>query len=88
MFPEPPATPPTAPCQADTRRWHTASRWYFAAIVRDLLGDWTVVRRWGGRTNQLHGQIIEVVDSYPAARRRLDELDMERQKRQYKTQPL
>lgn len=69
--------------RSDIRRWQTPSRWYSAAIVRDLLGDWTVVRRWGGRANRLHGQIIEVVDDYQTACRRLDELDLERQKRQY-----
>lgn len=78
-----PTTGFPAPYQADIRRWYTPSRWYYAAIVRDLLGDWTVVRRWGGRNNQLYGQMIEVVANYQAAYHRLDMLDSERRKRQY-----
>lgn len=56
-------------------------RWYEASIVYDLLGDWTVVRRWGGRKNRLNGHLVEVVADYEAACRRLDAIDAERRKR-------
>ena len=69
------------PYQSEALRWETATRWYEASIIRDLLGDWTVVRRWGGRTNRLNGRLIEVVADYEAACRRLNEIDAERRSR-------
>ncbi|SEO99739.1 hypothetical protein [Nitrosovibrio sp. Nv6] len=32
-------------------RWETAQRWYEVELVRDLIGDWVVVRRWGSKAS-------------------------------------
>lgn len=42
-------------------RWETVSRWYEVDLMRDLLGDWVVIRRWGGKGSNRHGQKTELV---------------------------
>ena len=69
------------PAEYAHRRWENPTRWYEALIVLDLLGDWTVVRRWGGRGSRLGNQLIEVVDDYPTAVTRVDKIDAQRRRR-------
>jgi hypothetical protein len=42
-------------------RWETARRWCEAELVRDLLGDWVLIRRWGGKASGRHGEKLAVV---------------------------
>lgn len=44
-------------------RWETARRWYEAELGQDLLGDWVVMRRWGGKGLRRHGEKPDVVHS-------------------------
>ena len=36
--------------------WLTESRYYHVSIISDLLGDWVLVRHWGGRHSRRGGQ--------------------------------
>jgi hypothetical protein len=38
--------------------WETAQRWYEVELVRDLLGDWVVVPRWGSKASRRYGELI------------------------------
>ena len=42
-------------------RWETQMRWYEAELFQDLLGDWVVLRRWGGKNSLRYGKKIDVV---------------------------
>lgn len=37
------------------RNWLTQTRYYQVMLTQDLLGDWVLVRGWGGRFND-HGR--------------------------------
>lgn len=62
-------------------RWETGSRWYEAMIIRDLLGDWTVLRRWGSRFTGRGGFMVEPVAGYLQACQRMERIDQERRRR-------
>lgn len=53
--------------QSEIVRWVSKDRWYHAYIVCDLLGDWTVVRQWGGLHNRRGGQKIDHVSCFVEA---------------------
>lgn len=36
--------------------WLTDARYYHVSLVNDLLGDWVLVRRWGGRRSRRGGE--------------------------------
>ena len=42
-------------------RWETEQRWSEVELVRDLLGDWVLVRRWGGKASRRYGELLHVV---------------------------
>ena len=67
--------------QSHVVRWENASRWYEACIICDLLGDWTVFRRWGSRSTGHGGFLVEPVAGYLQACQRMDEIDLERRRR-------
>jgi hypothetical protein len=39
---------------------------YTAILDRDLLGDWTVMQSWGGKSNQRGGGKVTPVESFEA----------------------
>ncbi len=55
----------------EARRWESDKRWYQALLIRDLFGQITVLRIWGGKQNQKHGQKTRVFASEAEARRYL-----------------
>ena len=42
------------------------TRIYTAILDRDLLGDWTVMQSWGGKSNQRGGGKVTHVESFEA----------------------
>lgn len=56
---------------AKTFTWLSDCRYYSVRVQRDLLGDWTMVKRWGGRGNNLGG---EEVSGYPTLAAVFDEV--------------
>jgi hypothetical protein len=62
-------------------RSETATRWYEADIVCDLLGMWTVVRSWGGKGSRHIGRKIHVVSNPAAGSAYIEELDRRRRRR-------
>lgn len=48
-----PAPPPHPEELIVSRRWTTNRRYYSAHVLKDLLGDWQLVRVWGGRGTRL-----------------------------------
>lgn len=67
--------------QGRTVRWETTDRWYEASIVRDLLDDWTVWRRWGSRHSTLGGSMVELAQGYDDACQRIKAIDRQRRAR-------
>lgn len=59
--------------QSHIVRWETDSRWHEACIICDLLGDWTVLRRWGSRFSSHGNFMVEPVFGYLEACRRMEE---------------
>ena len=66
-------------------RWETETRWYEAFVYRDLF-DLVVVQRWGGKSNQRHGELTSPVDSLIEANKMLTQIERRRQLRGYKRQ--
>ena len=60
-----------------------SERYYEADVLRDLLGDWTVVRVWGGLGTHRGGQRIGVRGSQADAERALAQVAKRRQQRGY-----
>jgi len=59
------------------------ARYYQAELVKDLLGDWTVVLCWGGLGSRRGGRRIQYVESYEAGLARLEAIGERRGKRGY-----
>jgi len=59
-------------------------RYYQADLVKDLFGDWTLVRAWGGVGTARGCRRITWVASEDEGLRKLAELDRRRQKRGYR----
>jgi hypothetical protein len=66
-----------------TMRWESARRYYKAHLFEDLLGDWVVVRAWGGKFNRLGGTSTEQVGGVEEGRALLKQISAEREKRRY-----
>jgi len=66
-------------------RWvhHEKARYYQAELVKDLLGDWTLVLCWGGLGSKRGGRRIQYVESYEAGLARLKAVGERRGKRGY-----
>jgi hypothetical protein len=41
--------------------WETAQPWCEVELVRDLLGDWVAVRRWGSKASRRYRELSHVV---------------------------
>lgn len=59
-------------------RWESDTRWYAADIQRDLFGDITIVRRWGGLHSKHCRMLVELADSVDAAEKRMQALHQRR----------
>ena len=59
------------------------TRWYEVWVFHDILGDITVVRKWGGKASRRENGMTEVAASPEEAMRRFDVLDEQRRKRFY-----
>ncbi len=63
------------------KRWETSSRWYEAELVHDLLGDWVVVRRWGGKGSKRHGEMTCLVENEAHGYQLIEQIHVVRTKR-------
>lgn len=66
-----------------SRRWSTARRYYSAHVLQDLLGDWQLVRAWGGQGTQLGRYSITPTATQADAIALLEHEDKRRRKRGY-----
>jgi len=55
-------------------RWETGERWYEAILTQDLLGDWIVLRVWGGKGSRRHGQKTDMVNSEADGRNLIEQI--------------
>ena len=55
-------------------RWESATRYYVVRVERDLLGDVTLLRAWGGRGSRRGNSLIDCVaeDQIDQALQRLE----------------
>ncbi len=58
-------------------------RYYRAWLMRDLLGDWVLVRAWGSTESRLGGVKQELMPDYALGKERLRRLDLRRRRRGY-----
>ncbi len=67
------------------RRWINATtrRYDQVELVRDLLGDWTVVQCWGGLGSRLGQRRIRYVPSQAAGLEHIDAISTQRRRRGY-----
>lgn len=62
-------------------RWETAQRWYEAELVRDLLGDWVLMRRWGSKTSRQHGELSHLVAGEAEGKQFIEKIHLVRLRR-------
>jgi len=62
-------------------RWETSQRLYEAELVQDLLGDWVVVRRWGGKGSHRYGQKMGFVSNETEGRQAIERIHRVRLRR-------
>lgn len=67
--------------QSNIVRWESTNRWYEASIICDLLGDWMVIRRWGGLRNRRGGHKIDHFPGYLEACSHMEMIDRRRRYR-------
>ncbi|NVZ11403.1 WGR domain-containing protein [Allochromatium humboldtianum] len=58
-------------------------RYYQVELLQDLLGDWTLVQRWGGIGSHLGGQRIVWVESPEAGLTRIKQIRDRRRQHGY-----
>lgn len=58
-------------------------RFYRVELVRDLLGDYVLVRSWGSLKNRVGGTKYEIVKNIEEGRNRILLITKRRQRRQY-----
>ena len=59
-------------------------RYYQAALVRDLFGDWVLVTAWGGLDSHLGKMASTAVESQADGQARMQALDRRRRQRGYR----
>ena len=62
-------------------RWETAQRWYRALLLEGLLGDWVVLRQWGGKGMKYHGEKTMVVNGIKEGLQILEKIHQNRLRR-------
>jgi len=55
-------------------RWESSQRWYEVILTQDLLGDWIVLRAWGGKDSHRHGQKTDLVSSEVEGRNLIEQI--------------
>ena len=63
--------------------WLTATRYYQVSLFTDLLGDWVLVRRWGGRNTRRGGEKTDWVQNPGAGRKAYHRVCAARRRRGY-----
>jgi hypothetical protein len=66
----------------ERRRWETATRYYETIVMRDLLGDCVLIKRWGGKFNRISGSKTAAVGA-ANVNRELGRIENERRARGY-----
>lgn len=66
-----------------TRYWQTEARWYRVDAHQDLLGDWVVMRIWGGRFNKRGNKKIDIARNKAAAFTLIKKIEVVRKRRGY-----
>jgi predicted DNA-binding WGR domain protein len=66
-----------------TRRWQTATRYYSAWVQCDLLGQWQLVRAWGGRGSRLGNAIVVPANDQAQALQMMADQAKRRMRRHY-----
>ncbi|SFU76923.1 hypothetical protein SAMN05216417_12814 [Nitrosospira multiformis] len=61
--------------------WETAQRWYEVELVRDLLDDWVLMRRWGSKTSRRCGELSHVVEGEAKGRQFIERIHLVRLRR-------
>jgi hypothetical protein len=56
-------------------RWETLERWYEVEVLYDLLGDWVVMRRWGGKGSDRHGKRTVLISDESEGQRIIEKVD-------------
>ncbi len=62
-------------------RWETAQRWYEVELVRDLLGDWILMRRWGSKASRRYGELCNLVAGEAEGRQFIERIHLVRLRR-------
>ena len=62
-------------------RWETLERWYEVEILYDLLGDWVVMRRWGGKGSERYGKITVLISNEAEGHQIIEKIDKVRRSR-------
>jgi hypothetical protein len=79
-----PADTVTRPLPQPTRlHFTTDTRMYTVALQQDLLGDWTVMQSWGGKSSQRGGGKVCHVASFEAGAELLERIAKRRQAHGY-----
>jgi hypothetical protein len=62
-------------------RWETAERWYEVEVLYDLLGDWVVMRRWGGKGSDRYCKRTVLISNESEGQRIIEKVDKVRRSR-------
>lgn len=64
-------------------RYETKTRYYCAAIYKDLIGHWVVATAYGGKFNRLGQMHVQPVADLDEGKAVLAEIDKKRRQRRY-----
>jgi hypothetical protein len=62
-------------------RCEPVQRWDEVELVRDLLGDWVVMRRWGSKASRRYGELSHVVEGEAEGRQFIEKIHLMRLRR-------
>ena len=68
-----------------TRQWQSDRRFYSVKLYQDLLGDVVIESRWGGRYNRLGGTSTLPVPNIEEGIKLLDQLHIDRLRKNYRS---
>lgn len=64
-------------------QWKSEERYYTIRLQRDLFGEWSLIKSWGGLRNKLGSYSIEICETYESAMETIRKTDLKRKKRHY-----
>lgn len=67
----------------NTWRWHSKYRYYTVRLQKNLFGEWTLIKSWGGLKNRLGNYSILTCSSLDEALRDVQNTNEVRSKRGY-----